>query len=482
MGATAGIVAAFFAGCGSSGNTTPPPPENGALAIFVGDSPACNILSFRGNIRGLTLMRQGGGNASPFGSVTPPFINVNFVSLRDITTILHVGQSPAGTFDQAKIDFGVVPFSVFDPALTPPLSMKTGMFTEASPTFSIQPPLTVAKGSVAGLRIDLDLRRSLVLDSQGQITTSLNPIAKLTTITPNDTNGFGTLERMRGFVLSVNNVSTSDFIGGFTVQILSGLSQVPLFTVSLTRDTQLFGVSALNQLLPGSFVELDGFMDSKGNVVARSVEVQDQENSSQNRLALIGTILSVTKDANGIPTEFGLEVAEEQPESQFSLPLDSVARVKLSASTRYQFSSRSVNFAMLPFDVTSLAVGQQVVAHGPFTRADDGTFSVAGESVFLTLQTHEGNFSSLVQAGSDDKTGAFFLSPCGEVFQGSPILVVTNSDTAFVNVSGLSALTRQPTLLVKGLLFFDPKGGTVNGVTVPPATLVLIANDVHQLP
>lgn len=482
MGAAVGIVAAFFAGCGSSKKTTPPPPENGGLAIFVADSPSCNILSFRGNIRGLTLMRQGGGDAFPFGSLTPPFINVNFASLRDTTTILHIGQTPVGTYDQAKIDFGVAQFSVFDPALTPPLSLKTGTFTEASPTFPIQPPLTVAKGSVAGLRIDLDLGRSIVPDSQGQVTTTLNPVAKLTTITPNDTNGFGTLERMRGFVLSVNNTSTSDFIGGFTFQTLSGSSQVPIFTVSLTRDTQLFGAPALNQLLPGSFVELDGFMDSKGNVVARSVEVQDQENSLQNRLALIGTILSVTKDANGIPIEFGLEVAEEQPESPFTLPLDSVARVKLSASTRYQFSSRSANFASLPFNVTSLAVGQPVVAHGPFTRADDGTFTVAGESVFLTLQTHEGNFSSLVQTGSDDRTGAFFLAPCGEVFQGSPILVVTNRDTAFVNVSGLSALTRQPTLLVKGLLFFDLQGGTANGVTVPPGTLVLIANGVRQLP
>lgn len=482
MGATAGIVAAVFAGCGSSKKTTQPASETGGLAIFVGDSPSCNLLSFRGNIRGLTLMRQGGGDAFPFGSQTPPFINVDFASLRDSTTVLHIGQSPVGTFDQVKIDFGVTQFSVFDPALTPPLSLKTGTFTEASPTFSIQPPLTVTKGSVAGLRIDLDLGRAIVLDSQGQVTTTLSPVAKLTTLTPNDTDGFGTLERMRGFVLAVNNTSTADFIGGFTFQTLSGSSQVPIFAVSLTPDTQLFGAPALNQLLPGSFVELNGFMDSKGNVVARSVEVQDQVNSLQNRLALIGTILSIIKDANGAPTEFNLEVAEEQPENQFLLPLDSVVRVNLSASTRFQFSSRSVNFASLPFDVTSLAVGQRVVAHGPFTKADDGTVTVAGESVYLSLQTHEGNFSLPVQAGSDDKTGAFFLAPCGEVFQGSPILVVTNRDTAFVNVSGLSALTRQPTLLIKGLLFFDLQGGTVNGVTVPAGTLVLIANGVHQFP
>jgi len=65
-------------------------------------------------------------------------------------------------------------------------------------------------------------------------------------------------------------------------------------------------------------------------------------------------------------------------------------------------------------------------------------------------------------------------------------MVVTNSQTTFVNVAGLAELTPQPTLLVKGLPFFQPQATTVNasnGVTVPvPAgTLVMLAKQVRRL-
>jgi hypothetical protein len=106
---------------------------------------------------------------------------------------------------------------------------------------------------------------------------------------------------------------------------------------------------------------------------------------------------------------------------------------------------------------------------------------VAADKVYVKLQSHQGNFSSLVAAQSDDKTGAFWMASCGTLFQGAPILVLTDGQTAFVNLTGLSALTPQPTLLVKGLVFFERQGGTVNGVTVPPGTLVLVAKQVHQL-
>jgi hypothetical protein len=67
------------------------------------------------------------------------------------------------------------------------------------------------------------------------------------------------------------------------------------------------------------------------------------------------------------------------------------------------------------------------------------------------------------------------------LFQKQPILVLTNNQTTFLNLSGLSGLTTRPLLLVKGLLFPQPQGATINGVPVPPGTLVLLAKQVHQL-
>jgi hypothetical protein len=70
------------------------------------------------------------------------------------------------------------------------------------------------------------------------------------------------------------------------------------------------------------------------------------------------------------------------------------------------------------------------------------------------------------------------------MFQGTPAMVLTNDQTVFVNLTGLSSLTGQsgkPTLLVKGLPFFEGQAQTIYGVPVPAGTLVILAKQVHQL-
>lgn len=476
------LVVCGLASCGGSKKTTTTTPDTGPVAIFIGDSPLCDVLSFRGAVQGVTFKSQDGSlNSTPFATI--PFINVNFAGLRDTTTILQFGKIDVGTYDQVEIELSLPQFALFDPSVSPPVTYISNPSSDSKATYSIEPPLTVTKDALSGVRIDLDIRHSISVDAQGQVTGVGSPAFTASAITPTDTNGFGTLEALRGFVLSINNSSTSsDFVGSFSIQLLSGTANVPVLNVSLTPDTELIGTSALNQLPGGSYVEVNGYVDSQGNLVARTVDVEDQENVSQNRMALIGTITSITRDTNGNPTQFGLFVSEEQPEFAAGLPLERIYTVNLSSSTRYQISSHSVNFASLPFDPTALETGQGVVVHGPFTKASDGTVTIAANSVYLRLQTHEGNFVSLVSAGSDDRTGAFWMAPCGTLLQGQSFLVLTNNQTQFVNVPGLSGLTVQPSLLLKGLLFFDGQGGTVSGVSVPAQTPVFVVNQVHQLP
>ena len=93
----------------------------------------------------------------------------------------------------------------------------------------------------------------------------------------------------------------------------------------------------------------------------------------------------------------------------------------------------------------------------------------------------QGTMNSMLQIGSDDLTGVFVLSPCCQFLQGVPLYVVTNNQTAYVNVTGLSALTPVQTLLVKGMPYYEPKAVTINGVTIPAGTLVLQAKQVHVL-
>jgi hypothetical protein len=245
-------------------------------------------------------------------------------------------------------------------------------------------------------------------------------------------------------------------------------------------------------------MEVDAYIDVDGNFVATSVEDEYTENvpplgsTEPPTLAIIGPVTSVTRDGSGNVTSFNLWARDVEPNNASVVELDSIPVVNLSSSTTYQYSSRSSNFANLPFGPSNISVGQEVIVHGLVTPPTGGGGSggptlpttVTAYKVYLKLQSIQGGFSSLVQVAGDDKTGAFTFSPCSTMFQGTPTMVLTNNQTVFVNLTGLSSLSGQgatPTLLVKGLPFFEGQAQTINGVPVPAGTLVILAKQVHQL-
>jgi hypothetical protein len=273
-------------------------------------------------------------------------------------------------------------------------------------------------------------------------------------------------------------------------------------TINLSKSSLLYGFSELNQLVTDSFMEVDAYIDVDGNFVATSVEDEYTECipsspplppcTDQPILAMIGPVTSVSRDANGNVTSFNLWARDVEPNDAAAVTLDTIPVVNLSSSTTYQYSSRSVNFANLPFGPSNITVGQELVVHGPVTPPTGSSgpgaptlpTTVAADKVYVKLQSIQGSFSQFVQVADDDKTGGFTFTPCLTLFQGTPTMVLTNNQTAFVNLSGLSSLSGragQPTLLVKGLPFFEGQAQTINGVPVPAGTLVILAEQLHQL-
>jgi len=288
---------------------------------------------------------------------------------------------------------------------------------------------------------------------------------------------------------------------------------------------QYCNIQPANQLLTDTLIEVDGFVDSNGNLesntvlgasgspIVNKVEVEDVENPANNQVAAIGTVTSVTTDALGNATSFGFYQREEEPDDSTSLPLDQVATVNISTdgpacvpiltppppvcSTVYDVSARSTNFAGLAFGPNAIWPGQELIVSGVFANQSIGgtsVYTMAARKIILKLQTHQGSFVSLLQAGSDDKTGAFQFACCNDAFSGEPLLVFTNgpngeaqsgqtvfAQTQFVNVGGLNALTGNGTLLIKGILFYENEATTINGIQVPAGTFVMLAKEVHQL-
>jgi hypothetical protein len=493
------VAVGILTSCGGGGSSNPPAPGSGSLITLIGDSPICDVGSFRVTITGLTVTAVGNTAATGVIVTTPsyaPSLKLNLGLYRDLSTVLSTNSVGAETYDKATLTLSLGQLAVYDPTQTPPVRIVTVTLKQSKPEFSISPPLTITKNAVSALKIDFDMLRSIQLDATGQVTGNVSPVFTLTPYNPVSTGQTLTqLEDLSGFIRTVTTTSTNtSFLGSFLLQLLSASPPAgPALTVNVTSSTTVNGVAPpmLDQLVTGSFLDVNGAFDSNGNFVATDIQIQDQEVPERNKVAFIGTVLSMTKDASGNLTGFDLWIRDVEPNVSFQISDDSVAAVSVSSSTIYDFASPTVNFANLTFAPSAITLGQDLIVHGTFTKPTTPAgqpapnppplTTMAADKIFLKLQTMQGSFSSLVQVGSDSKTGAFQFSPCCTLLQGTPVYVLTNNQTAFVNVSGLSTLTPQHTLLIQGLPFLEPQGGTFNGVPVPAGTLVMQAKEVHQL-
>lgn len=506
VGLLVGWAVLALSGCGGSSFKPIPVIQRGTLITFIGDSPVCDVLAFRPTITGLTLTPQGGGAEVPVFVATgasAPNLPVNVADLRDSSTILNLASVPVGTYQAATVTLSNNTLVLLDETLSPPVRTVTVTLSTKTPKGTILTPLVINPpvkdkttganvSQVSALRLDFNFLQSLGVDASGRVTGQVTPTFEMTAPVASPDAGFAEIEGLRGFVQRIDTVSfNTNFSGDIQVQLLaptSTLAGAPSILVNLTASTQKYGWNDLNQVGTGSFVEVDGKVDSSANFIARGVDVQDREMTDQNKIAFIGYVLSVTKDSSGNVTQFNFYVHEEDPNPGFVVPLDSVLIVNPSASTVYRFSSPPTNFANLPFTPAAIVPGQELIVHGIFTVPPRPTppalappSTVAADKIYLKVQTLQGGFSSLLQAGSDGKTGAFYLASCASLLQSAPVLVVTDNQTVFVNVSSLTGLTPQPTLLVKGLPFFESQDTTVNGVPVRAGTLVVLARKVHQL-
>ena len=512
------LAVAFLTSCGSSKPKVTIP--TGSLTTLVGDLPGlCDVVSYPFNFTDLVFTGPSANGETTIStvpinasSVAEPEIRINLGCLRDFTTPLSMGTAGVGTYNLAQIYLSEPSVIFYDPTILPPnLPINTAELTMQPLKLyqlPVNPPLVVAKNAPSVIQIDFDMLhmiQSITLDPSNLRTqVSATPEITLTPITAlgSQGQGFGELDDLVGFVRSVTippPVPLTQYNGSFTLQLLSAsISSPPLATVYLNGSTKLYGFSNLNALYTDSFMEVDAYIDDVGNFVATSVEDEYTEvipplaSREPATLAIIGPVTSLTRDAHGNVTSFNLWARDVEPNDPSVISLDSIPVVNLSASTIYQYSSRSVNFANLPFGPSNINVGQDVIVHGQVTvpSASSGSGApalptiVTAYKVYDKLQSIQGTFSALLQVANDDKTGGFTFTPCGVMFQNTPAIVLTNSQTNFVNVGGLSELNGgggTPTLLVKGLPFYEEQAQTVAGVNVPAGTMVILAKQVHRL-
>ena len=408
-------------------------------------------------------------------------LHLDFATLRDYSTFMYYTPVRADSYDQANITLQIPKIVVYDPSQDPPIRAIDGVFTRNVAPIPLQPELKVTDTALSFIHFDFDMAKSLHLDSQGQVTDSVTPIMTAFIVPKDAANSYGSFDNLVGFVSSVTPNPSGIFIGSFNLQIDSGTGQA--IPISLTADTELSGVSDLNSLETGRVVEVMATVNDVGNIIAQKVQVEDRIDTTDNRIAFYGMVMPTpVRDTSGNVTQLKLFVRAMDPDESRTIPLNSVVTVNVSPETVFSTSPQPDNLSALDFNPSSVAIGQELLVHGQYTAAVDQPTLVDASSVYLRSQTLQGSLSSLVNVGSDGRTGAFWFSGCSGLLQTHPIMVMTSiTNTDFINLFGLSELTSQSTLYVRGFPYYVKDATVIRGISVPAGTLVLFARVVRQV-
>ncbi len=156
-------------------------PRSRARFFVTGtDAPLPSVVSFQIDITGLSV-----SDGTTSQSVLSNTQTVDFARLNGLRTLLDINTIPAGTYTQVtatlanpQIAYLNVPNPQTNPPTRPAVS-KLDTTSASSPQLSLTQsqvvinltnPLVVSEGDIIGLKFEFDIRKSVALDSNGQIT------------------------------------------------------------------------------------------------------------------------------------------------------------------------------------------------------------------------------------------------------------------------------------------------------------------------
>ncbi|MGB2621519.1 MAG: DUF4382 domain-containing protein [Candidatus Acidiferrum sp.] len=442
---------AFAAGCG--GGDTPTQtvlPQSGAVFLSGSDAPLPSVVSFKVVISGISVSEDGG----PLQTITTGQQTVDFAKLNGLHTLLDFNMIPAGTYDTVtvalaspEIDYLNVTnpqtnpptrptISSLTPTTTPPATLST-----STVTISLSSPLVVNAGDVIGLGLDFDIRKSLAVDMNGQITGVINPMLSVNAITPSDADAY-----IDEFVAGVTTINASG--NSFTIQGPHGRA----FTVDVNDQTEWEGSETINDLTTSSIVCISGTLDrTAGTFDADTVAIL-----SQDKFYAGGLITYVDPPVN-TAQDFDLYVREVLP-ANTGFNSGQISTIDLTGNEKY-FVYWMHNVFVNPrwsnifFNSALLVPGQRVTIGGPFTNG-----AVTVKRVVLR---HEGHTGTLVAGSVNVGASTFQFNSnglAGVLFNG-PVTVYVTPFTRFLGgLTSLQDLTSNPTntLRVVGVVLKDP--------------------------
>jgi hypothetical protein len=313
----------------------------------------------------------------------------------------------------------------------------------------------VQNADLIGLRMEFDLRKSIGVDSNGQITGALNPMFEMQLL--NSSNAEVSIDDFHAGVTSVISATM------FTVQGPAGRS----WTVQLSPTTAMDDSSIPeSSYTTNTIVSVSGTLDP----VSHYIDATEVQVVSNDKFYLGGLFTSI-RPPNAPATAADLYVREELP-AITGITDGDITTLTLIGTEVYRIGNINLPITSLLFNNSMLAAGQSVDVGGKLVTTN-GVPLLTVHRVVLRRQGQEGNLVSGSVNIISGNVGSFSINDnwTAGVLLPQPLTIMTTNQTNFVGVSGLSGLSGTQALRVVGYVLVNSQTGNA----------VLVANAVEAL-
>jgi hypothetical protein len=377
---------------------------------------------------------------------------VDFARYNGLQTLLDMNNVPAGTYNSVSVTLGAATIGYLDTSGTKPVIKTMNVTFPSSPetvTITLDKPLVVAAaGTPVGLRVDFNLRKSIQVDSNGQITGQVTPTFSIDTVGPDDAGAY--IDEFTAAVVSVNTGAQSFMVQGPHGQQI---------TVNVSGQTEWDGNASLSDLSSSSIVQVSGKLDkADATLDADEVAILSQNGFyASGQITYVTSVQSQTVPTTQTATNFDLYVRGLLPTTT-GLTLGQLATVDLSGSETFSIYWMHDPLTQYVFNSSTLLPGQDVAVGGPAS----GAANAQAVSVNRVILRNWGFVGTVVPGSVNTSNDSFQMQVTGFagllVPQTVTVYVVGKTDfrDGFTDVTDLETSGK---VRVVGLLLKNPSSG-----------------------
>ena len=435
----------FATGCTNglvSGTGTTTGGETGSAFVVGTDAPVASVTSFSVQIMSVDAI-DSSGKSVPLMSGQP---TVDFARFNGLQTLLDMNDVPADTYNSVTITLGAGTIGYLDTSGTgaPSIATEDATFTTSSVNVNLPKPFVVTQGgNPAGLRVDFDLRKSIQVDSSGNITGTVDPTFNINAVANNE--GGGHIDTFVAGVLSVDTTGQSFVVTG---------PHGENFTIDVNGQTEWDGDASLSTLNTSCIVEVSGTIDHAD----QTLDADEVAILSNTGFYAAGQVTYVTP-TSGPATSFDLYVRGLLPTST-GLTLGQIAQVNLTGDEKFFIYWMHNPFTEFLFNSSAMVAGQHVAIGGPASGASNPD-AVTVKRIHL----RNWGFNGTIVAGSQNSSQATFqmkVNGFAGVLIPETITVYLGTATDFrYGLGSWGDLTNGTNIRVVGLLLKNPTTGQV---------------------